>query len=176
MTSSRASSRRAEFACSFWGTGAGRDRHRLPGTTSIIPSRGGDPYKTAETEPSYVDREIFGAQMRIVTDIGAGTFTSITDYQTSDKFYTEGGDASPDDGVYFFQGADLDQVSQEFRNRGPRRSPAVLGLFGMNVDGDYIGKFASRSTATTRTSPSRRRPFPSPPSSRTSGASRSAGS
>ena len=33
------------------------------------------------------------------------TFTSITDYQTSDKFYTEGGDASPDDGVYFFQGS-----------------------------------------------------------------------
>ena len=28
---------------------------------AIIPSRGGDPWATAETEPSYVDREIFGA-------------------------------------------------------------------------------------------------------------------
>ena len=48
-------------------------------------------------------------------DFGGATFTSITDYQTSEKFYTEGGDASPDEGVYFFQGSDLDQVSQEFR-------------------------------------------------------------
>ena len=112
---------------------------------SIIPSRGGDPYKTAETEPSYVDREIFGAQVRVDTDIGAGTLTSITDYQTSDKFYTEGGDASPDDGVYFYQGADLDQVSQEFRyawSTGDHQT--VVGLYGMYVDGDYIGKFASR--------------------------------
>ena len=112
---------------------------------SIIPSRGGDPYKTAETEPSYVDREVFGAQIRLVTDVGAGTLTSITDYQTSDKFYTEGGDASPDDGVYFFQGADLDQISQEFRYAWTAgRHEVVAGLFGMNVDGDYIGKFASR--------------------------------
>jgi iron complex outermembrane receptor protein len=112
---------------------------------SIIPSRGGDPYKTAETEPSYVDREVFGAQIRLVTDIGPGTLTSITDYQTSDKFYTEGGDASPDDGVFFFQGADLDQVSQEFRYAWTAGGhEVVVGLFGMNVDGDYIGKFASR--------------------------------
>jgi len=110
---------------------------------SIIPSRGGDPYKTAETEPSYVDREVFGAQIRLVTDIGAGTLTSITDYQTSDKFYTEGGDASPDGGTYFFQGADLDQVSQEFRYAwSAGQHQVVVGLFGMNVDGDYIGKYA----------------------------------
>ncbi len=72
-------------------------------------------------------------------------FTSITDYQTSDKFYTEGGDSSPDDGVYFFQGSDLDQISQEFRyawSVGDHQM--VAGLFGMDVDGDYIGKFASR--------------------------------
>ncbi len=145
---------------------------------SIIPSRGGDPYKTAETEPSYVDREIFGAQIRIVTDVGAGTLTSITDYQTSDKFYTEGGDASPDDGVYFFQGADLDQISQEFRyawSSGPsrdRRGPV------RHVRRRRLHRQVRRaaSTATTRSSPSRRRRLPSPPSSRTSGASRTAGS
>ncbi len=133
--------------CEYWYWVEGIDE----GTTgtgfrddSIIPSRGGDPYKTAETEPSYVDREIFGAQVRIDSDIGFGTFTSITDYQTSDKFYTEGGDASPDDGVFFFQGSELDQISQEFRyawSAGAHQM--VVGLFGMNVDGDYIGKFAS---------------------------------
>jgi iron complex outermembrane recepter protein len=133
-----------DFACPFWGTGPGESGTGFQ-EPSIIPSRGGDPYKTAETEPSYVDREIFGAQVRVDTAIGGGTFTSITDYQTSDKFYTEGGDSSPDDGVYFFQGSDLDQISQEFRyawSVGDHQM--VAGLFGMNVDGEYIGKFASR--------------------------------
>ncbi len=134
----------ADFACPFWGTGPGESGTGFQ-EPSIIPSRGGDPYKTAETEPSYVDREIIAGQLRIDTDIGAGTFTSITDYQTSDKFYTEGGDSSPDDGVYFFQGAELDQVSQEFRySWSTGQHQTVVGLYGMYVDGDYIGKFASR--------------------------------
>ncbi len=131
-----------DLACAFWGTGPGESGTGFR-EDSIIPSRGGDPYKTAETEPSYVDREIFGAQVRVDHDMGGATFTSITDYQTSDKFYTEGGDSSPDEGVYFFQGSDLDQVSQEFRlswTTGDHEF--VAGVFGMQVDGDYIGKFA----------------------------------
>ena len=132
----------ADFACPFWGTGPGE-----AGTgyrnDDIIPSRGGDPWKTAEIEPSFVDREIFGGQLRVDHNFGEATFTSITDYQTSEKFYTEGGDASPVEGVYFFQGSDLDQVSQEFRlawSAGPHEM--VGGLFYMDVDGDYTGKFA----------------------------------
>jgi iron complex outermembrane receptor protein len=132
----------ADFACPFWGTGPGE-----AGTgyrnDAIIPSRGGDPYKTAEDEPSYVDREIFGAQVRVDHQFGDAVFTSITDYQTSEKFYTEGGDSSPVDGVYFFQGSDLDQISQEFRvSWASGNHEYVAGLFGMQVDGDYIGKFA----------------------------------
>jgi iron complex outermembrane receptor protein len=131
-----------DVACEFWGTGPGESGTGFR-EDSIIPSRGGDPYKTAETEPSYVDREIFGAQVRVDTDFGGVTFTSITDYQTSDKFYTEGGDSSPDDGVYFFQGSDLDQFSQEFRfSWAAGQHQMVAGVFGMKVDGDYIGKFA----------------------------------
>jgi iron complex outermembrane receptor protein len=131
-----------DFACPFWGTGPGESGTGFR-EDSIIPSRGGDPWKTAETEPSYVDREIFGAQVRVDHEFGEATFTSITDYQTSDKFYTEGGDSSPDDGVYFFQGSDLDQVSQEFRvSWTAGNHQYVAGLFGMQVDGDYIGKFA----------------------------------
>ena len=129
-------------ACAFWGTGPGEagTGYQNP---SIIPSRGGDPWKTAETEPSYVDRDIFGAQVRVDHDIGGATLTSITDYQTSDKFYTEGGDASPVEGVYFFQGSNLDQVSQEFRlSWSAGDHEMVGGLFYMDVDGDYTGKFA----------------------------------
>jgi iron complex outermembrane receptor protein len=90
-----------------------------------------------------VDREILGAQLRIDSKIGEFGFVSITDFQTADKFYTEGGDSSPDAGVYFFQGSDLDQVSQEFRfTRSFERHEFVGGVFGMKVDGSYIGKFA----------------------------------
>jgi iron complex outermembrane receptor protein len=129
-------------SCAFWGTGPGE-----AGTgfrdDAIIPSRGGDPWKTAETEPSYVDREIFGAQVRVDHDFGGATLTSITDYQTSDKFYTEGGDASPVAGVYFFQGSDIDQFSQEFRLAWSIGAHEMVGgLFYMDVDGDYTGKFA----------------------------------
>jgi iron complex outermembrane receptor protein len=124
-------------SCAFWGTGPGE-----AGTgfrdDAIIPSRGGDPWKTAETEPSYVDREIFGAQVRVDHDFGGSTLTSITDYQTSDKFYTEGGDASPVEGVYFFQGSDIDQISQEFRLAWSRGAHEMVGgLFYMDVSGDY---------------------------------------
>ena len=132
----------ADFACPFWGTGPGE-----AGTgfrdDAIIPSRGGDPYKTAETEPSYVDREIFGGQVRIDHDFSGATLTSITDYQTSDKFYTEGGDSSPVEGVFFFQGSDIDQISQEFRLSWSAGSHQMVGgLFYMDVSGDYTGKFA----------------------------------
>ncbi len=132
----------ADFSCPFWGTGPGE-----AGTgfrdDAITPSRGGDPWKTAETEPSYVDREIFGARVRVDHDFGSATLTSITDYQTSDKFYTEGGDASPVDGVVFFQGSDLDQISQEFRLSWSMGAHEMVGgLFYMDVDGDYTGKFA----------------------------------
>jgi iron complex outermembrane receptor protein len=132
----------ANVSCDFWLTGPGETGTGFR-DDSIIPTRGGDPWKTAETEPSYVDREIIGAQVRVDSNVGSATFTSITDYQTSEKFYIEGGDASPDEGVFFYQGSDLEQVSQEFRlawEAGEHQM--VAGLFGMYVDGDYIGKFA----------------------------------
>lgn len=132
----------ATLDCPFWGGGEGATGSGYR-NDDIIPSRGGDPFATAETEPSYVDREIYGATLRVDTDLGAVNLVSITDYQNSEKFYTEGGDASPDEGVYFFQGSDLDQISQEFRLSWSAGShELVAGVFGMRVDGDYIGKFA----------------------------------
>jgi iron complex outermembrane receptor protein len=105
-------------ACDFWGITNGE-----AGTgyinDSITPSRGGDPWKTAETQESYVDREITGATLHFDWDIGNGlSLVSITDYQDASKFYLEGGDAGPVDGVLFYQGSDLQQFSQEFRLSG----------------------------------------------------------
>jgi iron complex outermembrane receptor protein len=121
-----------------------------PGTTGtgyrndgISPSRGGNPWATAETTPSWVDRTIKGGTLRIDSTLGAVDLVSITDYQKSEKFYIEGGDSSPDAGVFFFQGSNLKQYSEEIRlsgKAGPHR--IVGGLFGMRIDGDYTGKFA----------------------------------
>ena len=121
-----------------------------PGTTGtgyvnpgIIPSRGGDPWATAETSPSYVDRTIKAGTLRIDSRIGALDLVSITDFQKADKFYIEGGDASPDQGVVFYQGSDIKQVSEELRLSGTAGANQIVGgLFGMKVDGDYTGKFA----------------------------------
>jgi iron complex outermembrane receptor protein len=121
-----------------------------PGTTgsgyrndSIIPSRGGDPWSTAETQESYVDREIFGSTLRVDAGLGSWDLVSITDYQHSNKFYIEGGDSSPDGGVFFFQGSKLDQISQEVRlSNSFGMHQLVGGIYGMYVDGDYTGKFA----------------------------------
>jgi iron complex outermembrane receptor protein len=131
-----------QVSCAFWGTGPGESGTGYR-NDAIIPSRGGNPYATAETEPSYVDREIFGTTLRIDADVGELGLVSITDYQHSKKFYTEGGDASPDEGVYFFQGSQLDQFSQEIRlSKTAGAHELIGGVFGMYVDGDYIGKFA----------------------------------
>lgn len=121
-----------------------------PGTTgsgyrndSIIPSRGGDPWATAETQESFVDRKIFGSTLRIDADLGSVGLVAISDYQHSNKFYIEGGDSSPDGGVFFFQGSKLDQMSQEIRlSTTAGAHELVGGVFGMYVDGKYTGKFA----------------------------------
>lgn len=129
-------------ACAFWGTpeGASGTGYR---NDKIIPSRGGNPWATAETQKSFVDRELFGATLHINADIGDFHLVSITDYQDGEKFYLEGGDASPDDGVLFYQGSSLTQVSEELRLSGETAAHQwVTGLYGMRVKGAYTGKFA----------------------------------
>ncbi len=133
---------RPNQSCGFWGTGPGQTGTGYR-NDAISPSRGGNPWKTAETQESYVDREIFGATVHAQFDLGQFTLLSITDYQHSEKFYIEGGDSSPDDGVFFFQGSRLNQVSEEVRLSGSfGANEVVAGVFGMKVSGAYTGKFA----------------------------------
>ncbi len=133
--------------CSYW-VGIGTPG---PGTTAtgfrndaITPSRGGTPWATEETSPSYVNRKLFGATLRLDYNMGRFDLVSITDYQHLSKFYTEGGDASPDLGVVFFQGASSYQLSQELRLSAKLgRTYLTVGAYGMIIDGDFTGKFAS---------------------------------
>ena len=147
------------LTCPYWAGFITEDFPPVPGTASglpgpgttgtgyrndaISPSRGGDPWSTAETTPSYVDRTLKAATVRLDTRLGELDLVSITDYQKSSKFYVEGGDSSPDGGVFFFQGSQLEQASEELRLSGTFGAHQLVGgVFGMKVDGDYTGKFA----------------------------------
>jgi iron complex outermembrane receptor protein len=131
-----------DVACAFWGSPVGE-----AGTgyrnDAIIPSRGGNPWATAETSPSYVDRTIKAATLRIDSRLADLDLVSITDFQKANKFYIEGGDASPVLGVVFYQGSKIKQVSEELRLSGKiGQNQVVGGLYGMKVDGDFTGQFA----------------------------------
>jgi iron complex outermembrane receptor protein len=129
-------------SCAFWGTGPGEAGTGFR-NDAITPSRGGTPWATAETSPSFVDRKMRGATLRFDAKLGAADLVSITDYQKADKFYTEGGDSSPVEGVVFYQRSALRQVSQELRLSGAAGDHQLVGgVFGMKIDGDYTGKFA----------------------------------
>ncbi|MGA0129116.1 MAG: TonB-dependent receptor [Burkholderiales bacterium] len=71
-------------------------------------------------------------------DTGTATFTSITNYQDIDHVYGEDADASPYD-IYNYMGTtDVKQFSQEFRlSWDGERSRSVVGLFYLNIDGEY---------------------------------------
>jgi iron complex outermembrane receptor protein len=128
--------------CPLWGGGPGATGTGYQ-NPAIIPSRGGDPWATEESSLSYVDRTIKAATLRIDSTVGDFDLVSITDYQDADKFYIEGGDASPDLGVVFYQGSKIKQFSEELRlSLEIGRNQIVGGLYGMKVDGDYTGQFA----------------------------------
>jgi iron complex outermembrane receptor protein len=130
------------LSCPFWGSppGAAGTGFQDP---AIIPSRGGDPWATEETSLSYVDRMIKAATLRVDSSIGSLDLVSITDYQKANKFYIEGGDASPVLGVVFYQGSNIKQFSEELRLSGTLgKNRIVGGVYFMKVDGDYTGQFA----------------------------------
>jgi iron complex outermembrane receptor protein len=128
--------------CPFWGQGEGATGTGFR-NDDIIPSRGGDPWKTEETSLSYVDRKNKAATLRIDATIGAFDLVSITDYQKADKFYIEGGDSSPDLGVIFYQGSDIKQYSEELRlSREIGQNQFVAGVYGLKMEGDYTIQFA----------------------------------
>ena len=101
------------------------------------------PGRPRRPRPSFVDRTIKAATLRIDSQIGDFDLVSITDYQKADKFYIEGGDASPDRGRGLLPGQ---RSRADFRGAPPVRAfggnQFVGGLYGMKVEGDYTGQFA----------------------------------
>ena len=154
-------------ACSYWGVvGTTGNGYKNP---AITPSQGGNPWRTAGTNDAYVDRDVFGATLRLDAKIGAFDVTSITDYQHLKKFYIEQGDSVPEfpyveqgiprapgpcpapaqsvtcyeSGTVFFQRARTNQVSQEIRAAATfGQNYLTFGGFGMIIDGKFAAKYA----------------------------------
>ncbi|MBX9664166.1 TonB-dependent receptor [Novosphingobium sp.] len=153
--------------CSYWGvTGTTGNGYANP---AITPSQGGNPWRTAGTGDAYVDRDVFGATLRLDAKIGAFDVTSITDYQHLKKFYIEQGNSVPEfpyvpqgiprspgpcpapaqsvtcyeSGTVFFQRARTNQVSQEIRAAATfGQNYLTIGGFGMIIDGKFAAKYA----------------------------------
>lgn len=63
------------------------------------------------------------------------TFTSITDFSTTERDYIEDSDASPEYYLNFFQTTDAEQLSQEFRVSGSQDDMRwVAGMYYMNLE------------------------------------------
>ncbi|WP_421846797.1 TonB-dependent receptor [Novosphingobium sp.] len=155
-------------ACAYWGTvGTTGSGYKNP---SITPSQGGNPWRTAGTGDAYVDRNVFGASLRLDAKLGVFDVTSITDYTHLKKFYIESGDGQPElpyvefgpvrapgpcaapaqsvtcyeSGTVFYQDARTNQYTQELRAAATFGSNYLtFGGFGMIIDGKFRAKYAT---------------------------------
>ena len=119
---------------------------------AIDAARGGNPWQVAATGPSYTDRSLFGATLKIDDAVGAFHVTSITDYQHNYKSYLEDASAAPPSAggqaVQFRQGVRNNQISEELRGSAKfGANELVVGAFAMSVDGRYFGAYEFPSFA-----------------------------
>jgi iron complex outermembrane recepter protein len=158
-------------SCAYWGTTGGTTANGYS-NPAITPSQGGDPWKTAGTGDAFVNRQQFGASLRIDAKLGLFDLTSVTDYQYLNKFYNEVGDGDPEQpytgvgsssnpvpqpcpapaqaylcyasGTEFSQAARTNQYTQELRlSTAFGRQYLVFGAFGMALDGAFAAKYAT---------------------------------
>ena len=134
---------RRDQSCDFWGTGPGE-----AGTgyrnDAITPQWGGDPWKTAETQRSYVDREITGATLHF--DCGHRRPPPGVDHRLPERreVLPRGRRRLAGRRRAVLPGQRPRAVLAGIQAVGHARRAHtwVAGVYGMDVDGDYIGKFA----------------------------------
>ncbi len=111
--------------------------------SAIDYQRGGNPFLVGTQGPSYTDRSLFAANLKIDSEVGAFHVTSITDVQDNTKHYLEDASASPSGWVTFAQGGNVRQYSEELRTSGHfGQHELVMGAFAMSVDGHYTASYA----------------------------------
>ncbi|EGD58274.1 TonB-dependent receptor, plug [Novosphingobium nitrogenifigens DSM 19370] len=161
----------ADQVCSYWSAYNGN----TPGAIatgyynkSVIAWQGGNPWSIAATGDPYVDRQFFGATLRLDAHVGIFDLVSVSDYQHLNKFYNEMGDSQPEysyvqgasytpgpcpglssvtcyaPGTIFYQRNKTNQYSQELRaSTAFGKNYLVFGAFGMIIDGTYGAKYAT---------------------------------
>ncbi len=98
----------------------------------------GNPFTISNDFDFYQKTEVINLYANISLDIGGFTLTSITDYQDIEHDYAEDADATPESVYHYTQTADIEQISQELRlNWEGERHRTVIGLYYLNIDGDY---------------------------------------
>ena len=153
-------------SCAYWGTtGTMATGYTNP---AVIAWQGGDPWSIAATGNPYVNRQFFGATLRLDAKAGVFDLTSITDYQYLNKLYHEEGDSQPEfpyvqgqiytpgpcpglssvtcyaPGTIFSQKDLTNQFSQELRAAATFGSNYfVFGAFAMSIDSKFDAQYAT---------------------------------
>jgi iron complex outermembrane receptor protein len=80
------------------------------------------------------ETKTWGATARFDWDIGLGTLTNITDFQSVKRDYVEDSDASPANWLNFFLTTDSEQFSQELRLAGDtEKLKWVMGFYYLDI-------------------------------------------
>ena len=110
---------------------------------------GDKPYEFTTNREAFLDSKVNLASLKMDFDFAAGTLTSVTAYNETDAYYTQDGDASSLDLLYYGLNELQEDFSQEliFSSRKQGRFSAVGGLFYYHADGRYdpldvLGAFA----------------------------------
>lgn len=100
-----------------------------------------DPFRV-NSEKGVFDREYYGATFTIEKEFDEISFTSITDYQMIDKFYSEDDDGSSVHYGRFTTDHKGEQYSQELRlTGGSDRMRWQSGLYFLYIDGEFSSRF-----------------------------------
>lgn len=107
------------------------------------------PYEFATSRDDFLDSTVHLASLKADFDFAAGTLSSVTAYNKTDAYYTQDGDASNLDLLFYGLNELQKDFSQEliFSSEKRGRFSAVAGLFYYHADGRYdpldvLGSFA----------------------------------
>lgn len=100
---------------------------------------GEKPYEFTTNREAFLDSTVQLASLKMDFDLAAGTLTSVTAYNETDAYYTQDGDASNLDLLYYGLNELQEDFSQEliYSSRKQGRFSVVGGLFYYQADGRY---------------------------------------
>lgn len=90
-----------------------------------------------------IDKNAKGTTLTVNADMGGYNITSITDFQSLEKFYLEDSDGNISRTLEYYSNQDSTQFSQELRIDGDMENGHwVTGFYYLNIDGDYTSQLS----------------------------------